>query len=98
MCVCESVSDSQYRWRERKWEEETRAVKERDINLQGAPPWSGVPVLFLTSTKPSLLGSNQSVTLRQAGGTEWSVCVSVIVSVFKCVLERRGHISVAKDE
>lgn len=39
------------------------------------PLWSGVPVLFLTSTKPSLLGSNQSVTVWQAGGTKWCVCL-----------------------
>lgn len=61
-----------------------------------SPLWSGVPVPFLTSTKPSLLGSNQSVTLRQAGGTEWSGCISMC----KCVrvLEWWGHIRQAKDE
>lgn len=65
-------------------ERKGRDVKERDINLLCAPCGLGVPVLFLTSTKPSLLGSNQSVRLRQAGGTEWSVCVSVCVSVCLC--------------
>lgn len=52
----------------------TERGSERDQSSQ-CPLWSGVPVLFLTSTKPSLLGSNQSVTIRQAGGTKWCVCL-----------------------
>lgn len=66
--------------------------------------WSGVPVLFLTSTKPSPLGSNQSVTLQQAGGTEWSVCIRACTCVCTCEYLNvqvctgfEGHIRPAKD-
>lgn len=62
---------------ERENEREKRGCGLKRHQSSLCPLWSGVPVLFLTSTKPSLLGSNQSVTVRQAGGTEWSVCVCV---------------------
>lgn len=84
MCMCGSVNGSDG---ERKSKKEMGGCERKRHQSSLCPLWSGIPVLFLTSTKPSLLGSNQSVTLRQAGRTEWSMCISVCTCVCTCIFK-----------